>query len=845
MARKRSLFFHRLSAILKYLCLGLSLMLLLILCNQKAQSQTTLNSKRSDAQILTEKGYEQLHQGQAEAALQTWEFAYHAYKQLNDSDGMTGSLINQSLAFQARGFYPRACQALTQALELENWLCTSSIQERQYSFKESQERLSRMLQKQAIRKVRVIGLRNLGDVLRILGSPEASSVVLKKASAIGESLALESNFNNQLLLSQANTERTLYSQAKNRYQMTDDPGAKQEALVTAKAKIKSAIEFYQKVQGVSALQAQLNQLSLLLEIEKWTALTNTDISNRRQLLQDLVKQLSTTPHQFDQLPAIESIYARLNLAQILIQIAPDEKLKRLLFTNGENSLKAALSIAQKARLLAQELNNERAESYASGTIGNIYNSLGQEFESKKYLEQAMGLAQSIQAWDIAYQWQWNLGHLYQVNHNIDKAVEYYRAAISSLDQVRGSILAVNTVIQWEFKEKVEPVYQEYMELILSQDKPNLKQAVKIQEKLKLAELETFLQCGKLPAISLRNDNKLNKLPPTIYLIKLKNIVKVIVRTPQGRFYQHSLDARLLINSIDSLITGVQNKEFTGIQQSNLLVYSQAIYDLLFAPIKQYLPHSGTLIFVLDTYFQNFPVSMLHDGKNYLIDSYNIATSSSSDFWQSPALKSNNLIALIAGIFKESPSLKNPLVPKNFQVLPEVETEIANIKGSTTSALVLANAEFTSDRFQQEIENNLLTVVHLSTHGQFSSDPEKTFVLAWDVPVDVRELRFLLKTERSGIDLLVLSACQTAKGDRRSALGIAGIAAQAGARSTVASLWLVEAESTALLMEEFYKGLKNGMTKAEALRLAQLKLMSNPKYENPYFWSGFILVGNWL
>jgi len=819
-------------------------MLLIILCNQKAQSQTNLNSKRSHAQILTEKGYEQLHQGQAEAALQTWEFAYHAYKQLNDSDGMTGSLINQSLAFQARGFYPRACQALTQALELENWLCTISVQERQYSLKESQERLSRMLQKQAMRKVQVIGLRNLGDVLRMLGSPEASSVVLKKASAIGKSLALESNFNNQLLLSQANTERTLYSQAKNRYQITDDPGAKQEALITAKAKIKSAREFYQKVQGVSVLQAQLNQLSLLLEIEKWTALKNADISNRRQL-QDLVKQLSTTPHQFEQLPAIESIYAKLNLAQSLIQIAADEKLKQLLFTNGENPLETALPIAQQARLLAQQLNNERAESYASGTIGNIHNSLGQELESKKYLEEAMGLAQSIQAWDIAYQWQWRLAHLYQVNQNIDKAVKYYKAAISSLDQVRGSILAVNTEIQWEFKEKVEPVYQEYMELILSQDQPNLKQAVKIQEKLKLAELETFLQCGKLPAISLLNDSKLKELPPTIYLIKLRNIAKVIVRTPQGVFYQHSLDPQLLINSIYSLTIGVQNKEITGIHQSNLLIYSQTIYNLLFAPIKKYLPHSGTLIFVLDTYFQNLPVSMLHDGENYLIEYYNIATSPSSDFWQSPALKSNNLITLIAGIFKESPSLKNSLVPKNFQILPEVEKEIANIKESTASPLVLANAEFTRDSFQQKIENNLLTVVHLSTHGQFSSDSEKTFVLAWDVPVAVRELRFLLKTERSGIDLLVLSACQTAKGDRRSALGIAGIAVQAGARSTVASLWVVEAESTALLMKEFYKGLKNGMTKAEALRLAQLKLISNPKYENPYFWSGFILVGNWL
>jgi CHAT domain-containing protein len=94
-------------------------------------------------------------------------------------------------------------------------------------------------------------------------------------------------------------------------------------------------------------------------------------------------------------------------------------------------------------------------------------------------------------------------------------------------------------------------------------------------------------------------------------------------------------------------------------------------------------------------------------------------------------------------------------------------------------------------------------------------------------------------------LLVLSACQTAKGDKRSALGIAGVAVQAGARSTLASLWLVEAKSTAQLMGEFYQGLSHGMSKAEALRQAQLNLLSQPKFQHPYFWSPFVLVGSWL
>ncbi|WP_317986615.1 CHAT domain-containing protein [Nostoc sp. MS1] len=143
----------------------------------------------------------------------------------------------------------------------------------------------------------------------------------------------------------------------------------------------------------------------------------------------------------------------------------------------------------------------------------------------------------------------------------------------------------------------------------------------------------------------------------------------------------------------------------------------------------------------------------------------------------------------------------------------------------------------------------MNILHISTHGQFSSDPSRTGFLAYDRQINIGEFDSLLRNKSQitpqMIELLVLSACQTAKGNKRSALGIAGVAVQAGARSTVASLWLVEAESTVLLMQEFYRGLNNGLTKAEALRQAQLSLKSNPKYSHPYFWSPFILVGSWL
>lgn len=73
-----------------------------------------------------------------------------------------------------------------------------------------------------------------------------------------------------------------------------------------------------------------------------------------------------------------------------------------------------------------------------------------------------------------------------------------------------------------------------------------------------------------------------------------------------------------------------------------------------------------------------------------------------------------------------------------------------------------------------------------------------------------------------------------------------MAVRAGARSTIASLWNLDDESTAELMSKFYQELANkALTKAEALRRAQLALLQNPKYQRPMFWSPYVLLGNWL
>ena len=97
-----------------------------------------------------------------------------------------------------------------------------------------------------------------------------------------------------------------------------------------------------------------------------------------------------------------------------------------------------------------------------------------------------------------------------------------------------------------------------------------------------------------------------------------------------------------------------------------------------------------------------------------------------------------------------------------------------------------------------------------------------------------------------LDLLVLSACDTASGDDRAVLGLAGFAVRSGARSTIATLWPVKDKAASLLMTEFYEQLKQpGATKAQALQRAQMNLLGKTDFKDPFFWSAFVLVGSWM
>ncbi|MEO1376212.1 MAG: CHAT domain-containing protein, partial [Cyanobacteria bacterium J06635_10] len=170
--------------------------------------------------------------------------------------------------------------------------------------------------------------------------------------------------------------------------------------------------------------------------------------------------------------------------------------------------------------------------------------------------------------------------------------------------------------------------------------------------------------------------------------------------------------------------------------------------------------------------------------------------------------------------------------------------------SRVKSTLLINENFTDKNLAKNIKSKPFSILHLATHGQFSSNSEETFILTWDGKINVKQLSEFLRdreiSESTPLELMVLSACQTAKGDKKAILGLAGVAVRSGARSTLATLWAVKDESTAKFMAEFYKQLnKQGISKAEALRQTQLTFLKDKDFKHPFFWAPFILVGNWI
>lgn len=799
---------------------------------------SSTQSRKILAQTLNIQGRLQFTLGQTEPALTTWKNAADIYKQIGDKTGAIRITINQSQALQSLGNYNQAWRTL-----LEN---------------------GKPLLTQSDSIVKSSLLRNLGDILRVVGEPsevdeyrislwedwqksleideklsslEKSKAILQQSLEIAKRLQINQEIA-ETQLSLGNTNRALAATKNN-------PSSYYEQVKAANKNYQQAIDI---AAATTKLQAQLNQLSLLLESEQWLLeprrrnITREFVSQIQPQLQSKIANWRDIEAQIRQIPASRrSIYARLNLAQSLMK------------ANGK-SVANNLEISQLLENAIQQgrtLKDARAESYALGNLGAFYEQNQQYNQATQLTKSALNLSQALKAADISYRWEWQIGRLLKAQGNSNDAVNYYAEAFKTLQSLRGDLVASNPEVQFTFRDSVEPIYRQYVDLLLQKTateqgetaQKDLEQARKVIEALQLAELDNFFRDACLTPQEVQID-KVDPTAAVLYPIILENRIELILSLPGKPLRQYTTATNIPPQELEETLKLLPQllADSRNSQDPDILAYSRQLYDWLLRPAETELKNSQvkTLVFVLDGLLRNIPMAVLNDGNQYLIEQYSIALTPGLQLLKPQPLTEVRLTALAAGLSEAR---------ENFDPLPNVESELRLIQAKLPSQELLNNT-FTSQAIETNIEASPFPIVHIATHGNFSSKAEETFILTWDGRVNVKQINRVLRTGELGrsqpIELLVLSACETAQGDSQAALGLAGVAVRAGARSTLATLWQVSDESTSILIGQFYKELTDNkdIAKAEALRRAQVYLLKNSEYQLPYYWSPFVLVGNW-
>lgn len=498
-----------------------------------------------------------------------------------------------------------------------------------------------------------------------------------------------------------------------------------------------------------------------------------------------------------------------------------------------------------AAATARQIDNPRVLSYALGYKGAMEEASNRLDSALALTRQAAEAARQANAAESLYRWEWQAGRLLRRLGDDDGALVAYRVAATTLDRIRPDLAAGGN---GDFRTTASPVYLGVADLLIRRAEraaqpdaaqADLLEARRTMEALKSAELEDFFQDDCVASLKSKTSGIDALAPQTaaLYPIVLPDRLAILVSFPDGlREYSvavsaHTVEAETLAlrKTLEKRVT----REY--------LRHARQLYDWVVRPAQADLERAGiqTLVFVPDGALRTIPLSALNDGKQFLIERYAVATSPGLTLTDPRPIADVTPKVLMAGLTESV---------QGFAALPGVKSEIDSIAAQLPGTELL-DQDFLASRFRSDLASTPYTIVHIASHGEFGPSAQETFVLTHDSRINLNELEGMLggtNYRDQPVQLLVLSACETAAGDDRSALGLAGVAVKAGARSALATLWSVSDFASMQLVGDFYKGLRQpGESKAQALRQAQLALLSDRRYRHPYYWSAFLLIGNWL
>jgi CHAT domain-containing protein len=392
----------------------------------------------------------------------------------------------------------------------------------------------------------------------------------------------------------------------------------------------------------------------------------------------------------------------------------------------------------------------------------------------------------------------------------------------------------------------------------------------------------------------RRDEALAEKTAILYPILLPDRVELLLETESGIVRRSvPIDAVTVRTTARAFADWLRNAE-PGYE-----VPARQLYDWLVRPFEAEIASRSidTLVFVPDGTLRLIPIDALFDGREFVLQKYATGTVIGMSMTNAALPSKRRIESLVAGLSEPGPvvnrldaetvaliignagdappgaaagaartvrsirgrgtrasppaatdrSAARTTELREALALPGVKEEVAVVSGIVNGKTLL-DADFTVDNFRSEAGTGTYQIVHIASHGVFGGSASASYIMAYDDLLTLDDLQSVLRSEKfqnNPVELLSLSACETAQGDDRSPLGISGAAIKARAKSVLGTLWPVDDRAARTVMENFYSGLQNGkLSKVEALRRAQLELTKDKAFAHPFYWAPFIVVGNW-
>jgi CHAT domain-containing protein len=561
------------------------------------------------------------------------------------------------------------------------------------------------------------------------------------------------------------------------------------------------------------------------------ALRSNDVARAAALLTRAVDRLEKLPPSYDGGMAL--IAAGLAITEYEGAVSPaDEAI-------ASRALRAAAATAEAihSKLLASE---------AFGGQGRLDERRGRLDQAAQLTSQALFTAQQAAAPELSARWEWQQARLLRRQGQIDPALASYRRAVTDLQSVRQYIPVEYRGGHSSYYTTYGSLYLELTDLLLRRTSadtghvaPLIREARDTVEQFRVTELQDYFRDSCIASFEAKRRSIDTIAPGTavLYPIVLPDRTEVLVSIgeEQTRF-TIAISAKQLREQVLTLRQLLEKRT-----TNEYLPPARELYERIMRPLEPLLTRHriDTLVIVPDSVLRLIPFAALYDGEHFVVEHYAVAIAPSLHLVDPKPLTAAARDALALGVSESV---------QGFGKLPNVVNEVAAVRDMEGGKSLL-NDEFSRARFKSELEIEPYNLVHIASHGEFGSDPSRTFVLAFDGRLTLDDLERDIKYGKyreSALELLTLSACQTAAGDDRAALGLAGIALKSGARSALATLWSVNDRSTGELVLSFYRALQNeNLSKAHALQAAQREMLQDPVFGHPSYWAPFLLIGNWL